>query len=149
MPPSFSNQNSWRWVDVSLSFDSYEFTLLFKNILHLFGQETAEEGKDEHSSLNQILRIKAVHLSLFMSVWRWPLVVWSFTVPNLGGCFVGLRLDCHICAQCTWRGSFCRLYLVRFSWGVCLIHWAANSTHTWTCAGLMVGRIDRKVSCCS
>lgn len=38
---------------------------LEKECLRLIGQETAEKGADEHSSFNQILRIKAVHFLAF------------------------------------------------------------------------------------
>jgi len=38
---------------------------LKQECLHLIGQETAEKEEDEHSSFNQILRIKAVHFLAF------------------------------------------------------------------------------------
>jgi len=38
---------------------------LVQECLRLIGQDTAEKGEDEHSSFNQILRIKAVHFLAF------------------------------------------------------------------------------------
>ena len=39
---------------------------LVQECLRLIGQDTTEKGEDEHSSFNQILRIKAVHFLAFL-----------------------------------------------------------------------------------
>jgi len=121
---------------------------LVQECLRFIGQETAEKGEDEHSSFNQILRIKAVHFLAFF------ILVYVSVEVTIGGMVIHrpssqklIWLDCHIYARRT--GSLCRLYLVRFFRG-CLLYWAANSIQT--CTGLMVGRIllpwiNRKVSC--
>lgn len=122
--PYIWNQNSWRWVDLSLSVDSRKFTLLFKSVYILSVKKQQRRGK---TSIARLIRSFASKLSiishsssLFMLVWRWRLVVCSFTVPHLRGWFEETRLDCHIYAQCPWWGSFCRLHLVRFFRGCVL-----------------------------
>jgi len=125
---------------------------LVQECLHLIGQETAEKGEDEHSSFNQILRIKAVHFLAFFI-----LVHVSVEVTIVGMvihrsssqrviCRIKVGLS-HLCSACM-AGVTSR----QVCSGVCLLHWAANNTHMWTCTGLMVGRIsllwiNRKVSC--
>jgi len=50
--------------------------------LHLIGQETAEKGEDEHSSFNQILRIKTVHYLAFF------ILVYVGVEVTIGGMFL-------------------------------------------------------------
>ena len=57
--------------------------LSFSECLHLIGQETAEKGEDEHSSFNQILRVKAVHyLAFFILVYVGVEVTIGGTSPH-------------------------------------------------------------------
>ncbi|KAL9710438.1 hypothetical protein Ac2012v2_006738 [Leucoagaricus gongylophorus] len=55
--------------------------------LRLIGQETAEKGADEHSSFNQILRIKAVHFLAFF------ILVYVGVEVTIGGWIVTFMLD--------------------------------------------------------
>ena len=140
---------SFRWLTQVYSF--------VQECLHLIGQETAEKGEDEHSSFNQILRVKAVHYLAFF------ILVYVGVEVTIGGMF----LHCSSSQRLIWRNKaglshLCSMSVVGvllqvtsrqvFS-GVCLIYWAASSIDMWTCTGLMVGRIlllwiNRKVSCC-
>jgi len=130
---------------------------LVQECLHLIGQETAEKGEDEHSSFNQILRIKAVHFLAFF------ILVYVGVEVTIGGMVIhrssSQRLICrikvglsHLCSTYV-TGVLLQVTSRQVSSGVCLLYWAANNTHMWTCTGLMVGRIlllwiNRKVSCC-
>ena len=114
-------------------------TLSFvQECLRLIGQDTAEKGEDEHSSFNQILRIKAVHFLAFL------ILVYVGVEVTIGGMVRSFNRSSS--QRLMWRikVGLSRLCLMSvagvppqvtsrpvFS-GVCvcaLLEWAANGTH--------------------